>query len=162
MGEVLVTSVVALIAAVLVAVWTVGGRGALQRRTIKQELEIAASLPDGPERRRLESLALELTTLYVHRRGFRQHSPRALRRLGALTLGACVLLGVLLAVWGPATRGGWDLLVTLMIEATAVLLGGLLGYWITYGVRFTLASHREDGLAEARAALDREREGDVG
>jgi hypothetical protein len=49
----------ALVTGVLVALWQVGGRAALARRTIKQELDIAAGLPSGPEKRRLEQLALD-------------------------------------------------------------------------------------------------------
>ena len=65
MTESVVTAVAAVVTGVLVALWQVGGRGALARRTIKQELEIASGLPAGAERSGLEQQARDRAALYV-------------------------------------------------------------------------------------------------
>lgn len=76
--------------AVVVALYTTGGRAALARRAIKQDLEIASGLPAGTARQALERIAEDKAVLYASRwvgpqaPGLRQH----------LILGAVAVVGV--------------------------------------------------------------------
>ena len=50
---------------VATAIYATGGRAALARRAIKQELEIAQLMPDGVPRDALERVAQEKAVLYA-------------------------------------------------------------------------------------------------
>jgi hypothetical protein len=155
MGETLVTSLVALSTAVVVALWQVGGRAALARRTIKQELDIATALPACPERQHLIQLARDRATLYVYRRRSPDPSGTARRRLIAATVAAPVIFSFLF-IAGEFTVevGGFPhALVSVSSAALQVLIGGLVGYWVSYSIRLHRARRREQDLGEARAAL---------
>jgi hypothetical protein len=43
----------AVVTAVATTLWNTGGRAALERRAIQQEMQIASNLPEGPVRRQL-------------------------------------------------------------------------------------------------------------
>ena len=52
-----VTAGVSTLAVITTAIYNTGGRGALERRVIRQELEVAALLPTGAERDQMERSA---------------------------------------------------------------------------------------------------------
>lgn len=84
-------AVVALISVSLGALWTSGGRGALQRRVIEHELDLAAKLDDPTLSSALRSRAEERATIYVARGLVSDASARALWLvMGPLTAGLLV------------------------------------------------------------------------
>lgn len=76
--------------AVVVALYTTGGRAALARRAIKQDLEIASGLPAGTARRALERIAEDKAVLYASR----WVGPQAPGLRLHLVLGAVAAVGV--------------------------------------------------------------------
>jgi hypothetical protein len=160
-----ITAAAAVLTGLVVALWQVGGRGALARRTIKQELEIASGLPEGPERLGLEAQARDRAALYVHRRRSVGPSPTARLRLVACTLLAfplAALLWFLASIVGSADGPNW-LLGFFFMSGSAVFVawGGLLGYWLSLGIRLWRARIRRGNVAEAHAALDPARDDDA-
>src|SRR4051812_5667925 len=80
---------------VATALYTTGGRGALARRAIKQDLEIAAMLPHGRGREAVERMAEEKAVLYSSR----WIGSQTLGIRGHLLHGAVAVAGGLLT-WG--------------------------------------------------------------
>lgn len=72
---------------VVTVLWTTGGRAALLRRAIAQELEAAEKLPAGPEKDALHEVARARTMVYVGRWVGRE--PLSVKR--GLTLGAVAI-----------------------------------------------------------------------
>lgn len=68
MVSALVTAGISTAAAIATAVYSTGGRGALERRAIRQELEVAALLPDSGERDAMQQAARDRAVIYVARR----------------------------------------------------------------------------------------------
>lgn len=155
MGETLAAALVALVTAVLVALWNTGGRAAVERRTIKQEIELAHALADGPERRALERLVHERATLYVLRRSHRPLSPRTRRRLVAATVAVPPALALLAVAWGP-TSGAVSFSIWIALNLLLAVGGSLVGFWASRGVRAWLAKGRREDLQAAHTLLRRE------
>ena len=158
MSDAAVTAIAALVTAVLVALWQVGGRAALERRTIKQELDIARALPEGPERLGLEQQAQERSALYVHRRTSAGPSPTVRTRLLAATL---LLIPVIALFWfaGSVAESAsdsyfWVDLFFYISVGVFIVWAGLLGYWISLGIRLWLRRNFQRDVGEARAAID--------
>lgn len=63
-----VTAGVSTLAVITTAIYNTGGRGALERRLIRQELEVAALLPTGAERDQMERSAQDRAAVYASRR----------------------------------------------------------------------------------------------
>lgn len=63
-----VTAGVSTLALITTAIYNTGGRGALERRVIGQELEVAALLPTGAERDQMERSAQDRAAVYPSRR----------------------------------------------------------------------------------------------
>ena len=147
-GDALVTSLAALATALLVALWNVGGWAALQRRTMRQELEIANALRPGVERQRLEQVALERATLYVHQRSFVGPSVTRLRRLTFLTLSLPVVFAMNYAMM-PLGPVFW-----MAGLGEIFLFSGLLGFWTIRGLRVLWARGRRRELKLAIDQLD--------
>lgn len=68
MSSTLVTAAVSTLAVVATAIYNTGGRGALERRVMRQELEVAALLPTGSERDEMERSARDRAAVYASRR----------------------------------------------------------------------------------------------
>lgn len=83
---------------VATALYTTGGRGALARRAIKQDLEIAAMLPPGRGREAIERMAEEKAVLY----SARWIGPQKLSLRSHLHMGAVAVAGGLLT-WGATS-----------------------------------------------------------
>ncbi|WP_156392057.1 MULTISPECIES: hypothetical protein [unclassified Nocardioides] len=82
---------------VATALYATGGRGALARRAIKQDLEIAKLLPEGTARKVLERVAEEKAIIY----GSRWVGPQALTRRGHMYLAGTAVVGAAMT-WGAA------------------------------------------------------------
>ena len=65
MSSTWVTAAVSTLAVIATAVYNTGGRGALERRVMRQELEVAALLPSGAERDEMEWSARDRATVYA-------------------------------------------------------------------------------------------------
>ena len=158
MSDAAITAIAALVTGVLVALWQVGGRAALERRRIKQELEIASVLPEGPERLGLEEQARDRSALYVHRRTSVGPSATARTRLVAATLLAVPLFALMWFAGGVAEAASdsyfWVDLLYYMSIGVFVVWAGLLGYWISLGIRLWLRRNLRRDVEEARAAID--------
>lgn len=74
---------------VATAIYATGGRAALARRAIKQELEIAQLMPEGAPRDALERVAQEKAVLYASR----WIGPQPLRPRGHLAFLALAVVG---------------------------------------------------------------------
>jgi hypothetical protein len=61
-----VTAGVSTAAVIVTAIYNTGGRGALERRVMRQELEVAALLPAGEERDAIEQAALDVQRSIPH------------------------------------------------------------------------------------------------
>jgi hypothetical protein len=142
------TSIVALATAILAAVWNVGGWGALRRRTIRQELDIALALRAGPERQRLEQLALDRAALYVDDRTWVPLSEAQVHRRRLVTLLSFPVYAVLGAgAYFPGVLGD----ISQILSASAfVFFFAMLGYWIGRWLRYLRVRSRERRVVEAR------------
>jgi hypothetical protein len=73
----LVTVGIPTLAAIATAAHTTGGRGALERRVVRQELEVASLLPAGVEKKAMERTALDRAAVHAERRlGQEPFTPR--------------------------------------------------------------------------------------
>lgn len=138
--------------AVVTTLWNTGGRAALERRAIQQEIQIASGMPDGLVRRRLAATTEHRVALYVFRRVGPGRGPGFhLRMLTAAVVVYCIVagLGQLVDV-GPA----WLELVTQVAFLSAVvLLGAVIAIWASEAWRDHMAGSRRDALAAAMRRL---------
>src|SRR3954463_13325683 len=58
----------AVVTAVVTTLWNTGGRAALERRAIQQEMQIASGMPEGLVRRQLTVATEHRVALYIFRR----------------------------------------------------------------------------------------------
>jgi hypothetical protein len=142
----------AVVTAVVTTLWNTGGRSALERRAIQQEIQIASEMQDGLVRRQLISTTEHRVALYVFRRGGPGRGPGFhLRMLTAVLVvyGMVAGLGQLVDV-GP----GWLELVTQVVFFSAVvLLGAVIALWASEAWRDHMAGSRRDTLAAAMVRL---------
>jgi hypothetical protein len=126
-------AVAGIVVGVLSAVYTVGGRGALMRREIKQEAEIAALLPEGsPDRTDLEAQVASRLAVYQARL-----VPYSRGERWPLVIGNGVTAGGFLGLaWGLYTGSSHtsglkhDLLLgaaVIAVLAGAIALGAMFG-----------------------------------
>jgi hypothetical protein len=164
MADTLWTAVVGVIGGLVVALasglYATGGPAALQRRTIRQEIEIAEGTAVGPARARLEKQIEDRVLLYV---------TRPLRPVVGLTTPLAVLL------WsGTGTAllvGSYVLLVTsssaeainaafVLVLSGSAIFGLLFGAVIAEVLRAWRTRRKAVLIAKMRGALARETETD--
>lgn len=91
--------------AVLSAFWTSGGRAALQRRVIQQELELANQLYDGMLKRKMRQSAEDRAAVYLARGLPSDDSLGTLGRILAPVAGGALLLAGLAVIKEPVVVG---------------------------------------------------------
>jgi hypothetical protein len=150
--QALITASGALIVAVIGAIWTVGGRAALQRRAMRQELELAEALPAGLAKRALVRKVENQALAYAGKRlppaGRRWVAARAI--VGVLAFASWLTIGSIttdLSRQSPVPGLYFYLVDRLPVLAVAWLL---LFTWVVLDVRKILAAERQE---EARARL---------
>src|SRR4051794_13959500 len=102
MDSTLMAAALTVVGAILTTLWSIGGRAALERRAMQQELNIAAALPDGIARSHLNEVAEDRALLYVRRRVGGGYSTRFHVTMAALL----VVLVLLVFGLGSATDVG--------------------------------------------------------
>lgn len=142
----------AVVTAIVTTLWNTGGRAALERRAIQQEIQIASEMPDGLVRRQLAVATEHRVALYVFRRvGPGRGAGFHLRMLTAVVVvyGIVAGLGQLVDV-GPA----WLELVTQVVFLSAVvLLGAVIALWTSEAWRDHMAGSRRDNLVATMRRL---------
>jgi len=152
-----VTTGLSIVAVVGTAIYNTGGRGALERRVMRQELEVAALLPAGQERDLMEQTARDRAAAYVSRRlGEEPFTPRQHAvLLGFTALSALVgYCGAILsrtpAPNTPIPRALDSLAVLMMLMGFIFAATGFTA-WLsrvviahrTRGRRLSVAAHKE-------------------
>jgi hypothetical protein len=144
--------------AVVVALYTTGGRAALARRAIKQELEIASGLPTGTARQALERIAEDKAVLYASRwvgpqtPGLRQH----------LILGAVAVAGVAVtsvANWLGDEAGSSPVLSAVSLLLLLLGLSSTLAAIVTWTVQMFMADNartRQESVELGRERVQRQ------
>ena len=159
------------VAAIATAVYTTGGRGALERRVMRQELEVVALLPAGDEKEAMEQAVRDRAAIYAARRLGQE--PFTLRQHAVVLgfAGASLIVGYAGTMLSPTTSERGALTTVL---ASVALLMMLVGFTLaatafaawgsrvfiasrTQSRRLTVAAHRErltEHIATARARPD--------
>jgi hypothetical protein len=141
-----VLGILALVAAVFSTLWGTGGWGALRRRSIQQELDLAKDLPDSETKVALTEYIEEEIDLYLYQLTT-QPPPNRAPAYGALAVGVGVVFG--LAIAFPDA----DILVIYLVEGGFIVLFFCAYGWI---LRSRLIERRRrrhgDLLALARSA----------
>ncbi len=144
--------------AVVVALYTTGGRAALARRAIRQDLEIATGLPSGIARQALERMAEDRALLYASRwvgpqtPGPRQH----------LILGGIAAAGVAVTVfanWLGEVAGSSAVLGAVSLLVLLLGLSSTLAAVATWtGLMFLAdsARTRQDSVESGRKRIQRQ------
>jgi hypothetical protein len=144
---------------VATALYTTGGHGALARRAIKQDLEIAAMLPPGRGREAVERMAEEKAVLY----SARWIGPQTLSLRSHLHMGAVAVAGGLLT-WGAASLADqaagriWitsALLLTMLVGMAALVVAVVS--WLSLVFMADNAKTRRDTVKVRRSRVDRYR-----
>ena len=129
-------------------------------RRIKQELEIASVLPEGPERRGFEEQARDRSAVYVHRRTSagttirRPRGPGWWPRPSAVPLIALLLFCASVAESADEDSFFWPDLFYNIAVGVFVVWAGLLGYWISFGIKVWLRRNFLRAVDDARAVID--------
>jgi hypothetical protein len=136
-------------AAIGTAIYTSGGRTALARKAMREELEIAERLPAGCGRTALERIAEERAILYSARWfGPNHHSLRQ----HALLIGAFFVFGFLSRIAAEdATRPlvGWVATIRLLASVACLGLAVMsLATWVSTVVLAEIAKARTERIAE--------------
>lgn len=136
-------------AAIGTTIYTSGGWAALARKAMREELEIAKSLPAGDGRKALERIAEERAILYSARWfGPKHHS---LRQHGLL-IGAFFVFGALSRVAaedGSRPIVGWVATVQLLGSVACLGLAVMsLATWVSTVVLAEIANARTERIAE--------------
>jgi hypothetical protein len=142
----------AVVTAVGTTLWNTGGRAAVERRAIQQELQIASEMPDGLARRQLRVATEHRVAMYVFRRLGPGRGPGFhLIMLAAVIIAYGVVSGLgQLVDLGPA----WLEFVTRTAFLSAVVLLGLVAaLWASESWRDHMAGERRDNLAAAMRRL---------
>lgn len=157
MSEVWLTVGIPAAVALATGVYTTGGRAALARRAIRQELEIASMLPVGDARASVERVAQDKAVLYASRwigpqpLGFRQHG----FFLSVTAAGGLItwLAGVLR---GRISDHPWlDVyLLVWMVSGIALTTLGLT-LWVSLGVMADNAKTRAETVRTRRERVRR-------
>jgi hypothetical protein len=142
----------AVVAAVVTTLWNTGGRAALERRAIRQEIEIAKDIRDGVVRRQLSKETENRIALYVFRRVGPGRGPGFHRAMFAAVIaiyGVVAGLGQVLDL-GPA----WLEFITRTVFLSAVVILGLVAaLWASDAWRDHRAGARREDLAAAMRRL---------
>jgi ABC-type amino acid transport system permease subunit len=147
----------AVVTAVTTTLWNTGGRASLERRAIRQEIEIASDMPDGIVRRQLTASTEGRVALYVFRRVGRTRGARFhLTMLAILVVAYGIVSGIgQLIDLGPV----WlEFIIGTAFLAAIVLLGLVAAVWASETWRAHMAENRQD---EYRAAMQRLRQLDA-
>lgn len=131
------------------AIWTAGGRAALERRAAEQELNLAERLPESDTRRQLELLAEERLTLYAYRR-LGPGRGRKFHLVMASALAASLLLLVLCATIADNSPAWLSLLVTSLEFAALIASFAVATFWGVESWRDNAAGQRGLDLVLAR------------
>lgn len=138
--------------AVLTTLWNTGGRAALERRAIQQEIQIAEALPEGLVRGRLTVATEQRVALYIYRRVGPGRGPRfhaVMLAVAGVVYSAVIGLSQLVGV-GPA----WFEFITQAAFLSAIVfLGGVVALWASEWWRDHLADQRRDNVKEAMRRL---------
>jgi hypothetical protein len=157
MSDVWLTVGVPATVAIATGLYTTGGRAALARRAIRQELEVAAMLPQGQGRAAIERMAEEKTVLYASR--WIGPQPLGLRH-HALLVGAAVVGG--LSTWiaanllDRASGHAWlsSYLLVWMLSGLAAMALSLTS-WISLIVMADNAKTRATTIRGRRERVER-------
>lgn len=115
-----VTAGVSTAAVLATAIYNTGGRGALERRVMRQELEVAALLPAGAERDEVERSARDRAAVYASRRlGQEPFKPRQHVVLLAFTA-VSLMVGYAGGVLTRTARGHTAILT--IVDSLALLM----------------------------------------
>jgi hypothetical protein len=146
------------VAAIATAVYTTGGRGALERRVIRQELEIAALLPAGDEKEALERTVRDRSAVYAARRlgqepfSLRQHAVLLGFGSGSLVVGYA---GAMLS----QTTSGRNVLTTVLNSVALLMM--LVGFTLAataftaWGSRVLIANRAQSRRVSIAAHRER-------
>lgn len=144
----------AFVTAVATTLWNTGGRAALERRAIQQELQIAAGMPNGIARRQLEVATEGRVAMYV----FRRVGPGRGAGFHFKMLVVVVVVYGLVGGLGQLIHLGpdWVEFITQVAFLSAVALLGLVAaLWVSEAWRDHMADLRR---SETSAALKRLRQ----
>ncbi len=150
------------VVAVATALYTTGGRAALSRRAIQQDLQIARALPAGPAREAAARMAEERTVLYAGRWVGPKKPTLRLHLLHLAFSG-----GGLLLAWG----GGWIsdavegnlFLASVSLLLVVIGLGAAVGVFVAWSVLIVTSDNaqtRADSISRGRQRLKRHLDGD--
>lgn len=157
MSSLWVTAALSVTAAITTAMYNTGGRGALERRMMRQELEVAALLPPGQERDLMEQTARDRAAAYVSRRlgeePFRPRQHGVLLGFTALGLGIGYCGAMLSRTVSPHTpvQAILDSLASLMMVSGFIFAAAGFTAWLsrviiahrTQSRRQSVAVHRD-------------------
>lgn len=147
---------------VLGALWTTGGRAALQRREISQELEIAARLTDERLRALLMESVHDRVAVYLFRR---REAPELSGRAAIsrmLTLIVAWLVMMTASELNDRASGTWSVVLTVILFSATGIIGLVAGSMLAAmyrDVRHFLLKWRS---ARARVALGNDNEATAG
>lgn len=154
-----VTAGVSTLAVIATAIYNTGGRGALERRVMRQELEVAALLPSGAERDEMERSARDRAAVYAARRiGQEPFSPRQ----HVVLLGFTAVSLMFGYAGGMLTRSVQAHAAVLTILDSFALLLMIMGFtlaamaftsWCSRVFLAQRARNRRDAVAEHRERL---------
>jgi hypothetical protein len=157
MSEVWLTVGVPAVVAIATGIYTTGGRAALARRAIRQELEIAALLPEGQGRAGVERMAEEKAVLYASR----WIGPQPLRRHDHARLLGAVVGGGLMTWSGSALYDRVDGHAWLGVYLLAWMVSGIaltalgLTLWVSLSVMADNAAARASTIEVRRQRVER-------
>lgn len=146
----------AVLAAIVGALWNTGGRAAIQRRAIKQELDIAEALPYGAVRREMYLSAEEKSLKYAVARYGPGITGRQLVAMGVvLFLSVVAILGSVALLDSMSSSNTWYGFVSVLVVTTFLASVGLTVAFVAWFARDQVAELRAGNLSSAKSRIDR-------